>query len=92
MADDEEDQTVLSASSAEQGVAQKTHGARATDPGKDQGEANAHFVGNKLSLFFPLSMGAGRSSANGGISLMALRGLYGALRGEVVLEYGHQTD
>ena len=52
LAGDEEDQTVLSASSAEQGVAYKTHGARATDPGKDQGEANAPFVDNKLSLFF----------------------------------------
>ena len=30
----------------------KAQGARATDPGKDQGEANAPFVDNKLSLFF----------------------------------------
>ena len=28
----------------------KAQGARATDPGKDQGEANAPFVDNKLSL------------------------------------------
>lgn len=28
----------------------KAQGARATDPGKDQGEANAPFVENKLSL------------------------------------------
>ena len=30
----------------------KAQGARATDPGKDQGEANAPFVDDKLSLFF----------------------------------------
>ena len=28
----------------------KAQGARATDPGKDKGEANAPFVDNKLSL------------------------------------------
>ena len=46
----------------------KAQGARATDPGKDQGEANAPFVDNKLSLFFPLSMGSGRLFGCGGIS------------------------
>ena len=30
----------------------KAQGARATEPGKDQGEANAPFADNKLSSFF----------------------------------------
>ena len=37
----------------------KAQGARATDPGKDQGEANAPFVDNKLSLFFSAVNGVG---------------------------------
>ena len=36
----------------------KAQGARATDPGKDQGEANAPFVDNKLALFFSAVNGA----------------------------------
>ena len=36
----------------------KAQGAQATDPGKDQGEANAPFVDNKLALFFSAVNGA----------------------------------
>ena len=39
-------------------VMYKAQGARATDPGKDQGEANAPFVDNKLALFFSAVNGA----------------------------------